>query len=363
MNKVLIADNERKIKKFDYDYYLKHKNYQMASAIAALGVANDIVEAFYQDEANLTTKDMVLRLYALLQGLFVSIDALYALAYSITGANNAVNINNNSYMRTLKYIRNDVVGHPANRVINSKKNAYCILDNEKITKKSFTYYIYSEDLVKEKVIDIDELLVQYYKEANGLLDELYSILSKFSNINPLKELISKVLYDFYKTSRYMDSLNKFIDKYKEIYPTSKKEQHRVVWRIENIMRLSDISNSNKDITDLIQYCIGLELNKIHRTIHGIDYKHKKDFVLPTTVVSLYRFLNRNPEYVAYVKYLGDADHPLFYDKLKSLYEAVSLKKMQGAMDYLGFMITLYKGGLKDLVYAIALPILEYRKKE
>ena len=52
----------------------------------------------------------------------------------------------------------------------------------------------------------------------------------------------------------------------------------------------------------------------------------------------------------------------FFESLKAVYEGVSLKKMQGAMDYLGFLITLYMGNQSDLIYAIALPISEYRKK-
>jgi hypothetical protein len=32
------------------------------------------------------------------------------------------------------------------------------------------------------------------------------------------------------------------------------------------------------------------------------------------------------------------------------------------MDYLGFLLALYKGGEVDLLYALGLPITEYRKK-
>ena len=86
MNK-LIFDNERKIEKFDFDNCIKYKNYKMASAVRALNVANDITKAYFKEEKALSKEDYVLRLYALLQGMFVSIDSLYCLGEAITGNN------------------------------------------------------------------------------------------------------------------------------------------------------------------------------------------------------------------------------------------------------------------------------------
>ena len=40
--KNLINENDKLIKKFDFNYYFSRKNYQMASAIKALSVTNDI---------------------------------------------------------------------------------------------------------------------------------------------------------------------------------------------------------------------------------------------------------------------------------------------------------------------------------
>ena len=80
------------------------------------------------------------------------------------------------------------------------------------------------------------------------------------------------------------------------------------------------------------------------------------------ILSVYRFFNRNPEYRVYISHLNDHDDPLFFESLKAVYEGVSLKKMQGAMDYLGFIITLYMANQSDLIYAIALPISEYKEK-
>ena len=361
MNK-LIFDNERKIEKFDFDNCIKYKNYKMASAVRALNVANDITKAYFKEEKALSKEDYVLRLYALLQGLFVSIDSLYCLGEAITGNKDVVNINNNPTLRTLKYVRNDVVGHPADRIINSKVPAYCILEHESITKESFLYHIYTVEGVKERIIDINDLVTSYYKEVNLALDELYKIYKKYASTTPLKDSIKNVLDKYYRSGHFMNELNSFMDKYKEIYPTGKKESHRILWRYDLILRLLSVSNQDEDILDLIHYCIGIELNKIYRLIYGTDYNHRVDFNLPKMVISVYRFFNRNPEYISYIPYLKDSDNPIYYDVLKKLYEAASLKKLEGAIEYLGFILTLYKGNQMDLVYAVTLPILEYRKK-
>ncbi len=357
-----INDNNDKIAKFDFDYYFLRKNYQMASAIKALSVTNDIQEAYFKKEENLDKKDLILRLYALLQALFVSIDSLYALANAIAGGKSIINLNNNQYMRNLKYIRNEVVGHPSSKLFGYSKPAYCILDTDSVTKDSFKYGIYTFEGEKTKEISINDLLAQYYKEANNLLDELYLISVKHNETSVLKESIKKVLDDYFRTGHYLNSLNKFIDKYKELYPSSKREQHRIIWRYELVLKLSAIDNDNKDINELVSFCIGLELNKMYRLIYGVDYNHRADFELPQTVVSLYRFLNRNVEYVPYIEYLKDSDHPLYYESLKYVYEGASLKKMEKAMDYLGFLLALYKGGEHDLLYALGLPIKEYKRK-
>lgn len=83
--------------------------------------------------------EVILRLYGLLQALFVCIDSLYTLTFKITGTKNFININDNKALRELKYIRNDVVGHPTNRIVDDKTE-YAILNPDDIKKDEFTYH-------------------------------------------------------------------------------------------------------------------------------------------------------------------------------------------------------------------------------
>jgi len=365
--KEFISLNRKKIAKFDLDYQLTHKKYDIASAIAAIETTNLVSDSYFQNEANLSKGDHVLRLYALLQALFVSIDSLYAMSYIITQSKNFININSNPKLRRLKYIRNDVVGHPSRRTIkirNEKGNTFCILDSDSITKEKFTYTIYSQDDSFEKeTVDIYDLVESYYKEANAFLDVLYNVQSEYNQSSVLKASIADVIDRYYKTGHFRDELYKFIDRYKMQYQESKRENNRIVWRYELVLKLMDVSNDNLDIMEVIKYSIGIELNKMYKMLWGKDYNHREDFNLPKMVLSAYRFFNRNPEYISYIKHLKDSDDPLFFRSLKTVYEGASVKKMQSLMDYLGFIITLYYGQQWDLVYAITLPILEYKKKE
>jgi len=354
--------NKEKIDKFDIDYYLKKKNYQMASALKALDVTNDIQISFFKHEDNLTNEDYVLRLYALLQGLFVSIDSLYAVAYALTNSKSFININNNAVLRKLKYIRNDVVGHPANRVLSDEALAYCILDEKSITKDEFSYKIYTAESIINKTVDIKELLIAYYTEANNLLNELYKLAIDNKNNTKLEELIFNTLNAYYNNKDYKAILDDFILEYNKIYPDSKKSQHRILWRYELIDRLYSIDNEDDELDLAIEYCIGLEIIKIYELIFNKKYKSTNIKKSPSYISSIYRMIKKNKDLEKYIEYLKDADHPLFYKCLSALLHKAKSKKILDATKYLEYIIASYNLKDFDMVYALVLPIRNYKIK-
>lgn len=89
----LIIKNEKQIERFEMDYYMNQKNYPVVSALAALNTTNDIQKCYFDLEKAAKEGEAVLRLYALLQSLFVSVDSLYALSYSLTKSKSLININ------------------------------------------------------------------------------------------------------------------------------------------------------------------------------------------------------------------------------------------------------------------------------
>ena len=356
----LIKENEKRIERFDINYYLSNKKYSIAAALSALETTNEIPKSFFIKEVReLSVSDYVMRLYALLQGLFVSIDSLYALALSLTKSKSFININNN---KELKYIRNDVVGHPANRVLDNDEIAFCILDNESISLESFSYKIYTKDSIINKEVNINDILTSYYNETNALLDELYKIANKEKNKTVLQKLISNTLGAFFNDEDYLSLFNKFILEYKELYPKSKKEQHRILWRFDLIERLNKIITNDENEISVIKHCVGLELVKIYELVYGTKYKVDLMTSIPEYISLFYRFLNKNKSLYPYLTYLEDTAHPLFLSSLAKLKDEALKKKIYEVVNYLNMIIRAYDSNDLELVYALALPIKEYKKK-
>lgn len=359
--KDLILENEKLIEKFDFNYYLGSRLYAIAAALGALETTNKISKSFINKRnCDYTQEDHILRLYALLQGLFVSIDSLYALTLSLTKNKDNININNNKDIRQIKYIRNDVVGHPSSRLLSTTNLAYCILDDKSIDAYSFKYNIYSTNSVIEKNIVIDDLLNAYYSESNKLLDELYTLSTSKEVKNRLKSNVELMIESYVMGGRYQDSLEKVITNYKNKYPQANSETHRVLWRYELVKKLETYNVNDKDEKELINYCIGLELVKIYELITNIKYDFKKK--LPKFVSSIYRFFKQNKNAYFNIKHLTDSDNPIFSLAIDSLITEANKSNSIVVIRYL----TLIKNELNnknyDLVYALNLPIKEYTKK-
>lgn len=172
---------------------------------------------------------MILRLYGLLQALFVCIDSLYTLTFKITGTKNFININDNKALRELKYIRNDVVGHPTNRIVDDKTE-YAILNPDDIKKDEFTYSVFSDVEYKKHVI-FKNLLTAYKEEAFKLLTALDSYVTSAKTPYLLDDAIN--IYETFLNGEDIRShLSLFKKKYNENNSSS-----RVFRRIKLIGRL------------------------------------------------------------------------------------------------------------------------------
>ena len=353
--------NREKILKFNFDSYLKNKNYQMASAIGALLTTNDIQMAFLKEESNLDKADYSLRLYALLQALFVSIDSLYVIAYSLTKSKNFININSNPDLRILKYIRNDVVGHPSNRII-SDDVAYCLLDDNSITKESFDYYVYYDNNVEKRTINIMDTLKSYYEESNSLLDNLYKIENSNNDNSVFKSLIDKVINEYMHGNDFNNSLDEFIRIYKNEYKDSKISNNRILWRYDIIKKLQGVKIKNNDEKDLIDHCIGIEIFKIFELVNKTKYSISMNKRNPKYVSSLYRFLNKNTDLVHLIDNLKNCDQPVFYPSLCKLYNASIKLNNENVKAYLKMIKDAYSYRRDEVVFGLCLPFKQYIRK-
>lgn len=360
MLKRLIQANEEIIESFDIVYYQHQKNYPILAALSALNTTNDIQRCYYSLEDGGFDFN-ALKLYAFFQSLFVSIDSLYALSYSLTKSKSFININKNPVLRELKYIRNDVVGHPANRMFNSTTLAYCILDVSSVSNTGFYYKIFSGQGVENKYVDIPKIVESYYMESNALLIELHKVAVDEKMKSKYAKLALETLDLYNIKGNYMESLSSLKKLYLKNFPNATSSQHRFLWRMELIEALEEYSSLDEEILDLKEYAIGVELIKIYQLFSGKEYALSLARRKPVLVSSFYRFIKKNKESISYLDKINDLKNPLILSSLNKLLELSIEKNVNAMTKYINFLKELYIAKEDALLYAFALPIKDYNK--
>lgn len=354
-----ILENENLIEEFDSNYYSVQKEYPVLAALKALETTNDIQKCYYLLEDKNTDYN-ALKLYAFLQSLFVSIDSLYALSYSLTKSKNTININKNQVLRELKYIRNDVVGHPANRMFNSFTLAYCILDTKSICKDSFDYNIYSNSGIINKKVDILNLVNNYYIECNNLLKELLIIARSTKKKSNYTKLALEALNLFDMNGDYYQSLLNLKKIYLKEFNNASSKQHRLLWRLEIIDELRNYNDNDIDILELKEYAIGLEILKIYQLLSDNKNQLELGRRKPLLLSSFYRFLKKNKTSIKYINNITDLKSPYIEVILNELLDLAINKNIESVIKYLNLLIKFYNEKNDNLLYAFALPLKDFK---
>lgn len=350
----LVRENEYLIEKFNIKAYQSKKDYAVVGALCALEITNEVQKFFSETlSKEKTCAEKLMHLYGLLQSLFVSIDALYELAELISGSKKFININQNSDLRNLKHIRNDVVGHPANRNTRSKEAAYCILDKNSVTNTNFTYFICKQSKVETRSVELIPLVTAYYQETNLLLKSLLNISNMTIGNEHLIHSITN-LVKRYPYSNYLVDLEKVYHDYMECYK-DKTIMNRFVWRYELILNIARFSSFPID-SDLKEDVIYLQLAKLYNIITAkvINKTSHGD-----TIKLVYRFMRKNLDLFNDRIYLCDMAHPYFYETLNKFIKRA--KNNQRVLYYLDVLAKLADYGESDLVYAYALPLKNFKK--
>lgn len=360
MLKRLILENEERIESFDLDYYKHQKNYPILAALSALETTNEIQKCYYSLEDGAFDFN-ALKLYAFLQSLFVSVDSLYALSFALTKSKSFININKNPVLRELKYIRNDVVGHPANRMYNSTTLAYCILDVSSINHDGFYYNVFSGQGIESKYVDITKIVESFYIESNAFLSELLEVAVDEKMKSKYAKLALESLDLFNMKGNYMESLGSLKNLYLKNFPNATSSQHRFLWRMELIEALEKYQSSDEEISDLKEYAIGTELIKIYQLFSGKEYALSLARRKPVLVSAFYRFIKKNKESVSYVDKINDLKNPFILSSLDHLLELSIEKNVIAVTKYINFLKELYEAKEDALLYAFALPVKDYKK--
>ncbi len=358
-NVELVAQLKNKIKQGE-DNHAQYK-----ASINALELNNEIMAYFEKSkDGEAPAGECLSRVYALLQTLFVSIDALYSLNILLTRNKNNININQNRQLRELKYIRNDVVGHPVNRIFANDEVGFCVLKKNDITKKSFRYHIYFEDTIKKREVIVNSLIDSYYEEANKFLERLVSY--KDDKNDEIFAKIKRIAIKLQADEEIREEILQLRSLYISKYPAQAKTDVRFMWRVEILMRLRTfLDPKDKEIKEIINYASGYQLTKLSELIQSYDAINEKSIVPnklrePKGLSQIDKLADSNPVLAEAIKNLHDMTHPLFNAGLDKLIAACN-KDTPYALKYLTQIKKFKEMGESDMVYCLGVVVKNHRK--
>ncbi len=306
------------------------------SAINGLEITSEVIKC-YLDKIDTDAPDILLDVYGLLQALFVSIDSLYGLSRSVTKSKWSININNNEYLREVKYIRNDVVGHPTYRVYNHNDIGFCILEKDLVTRKKLSYIVYTVTKDKEhtdyKKVELDKIIDAYLSEACNVLNEIGKRLLVEEKIvtTKLDTSLTDSAHSLFNEFKLGNDSSLQLEKIKEIYQAffsnPEKTYNRFIWRCDLIETCIKWQDKNPKREEIIRFSGLSQIHKLHTMSmlydkeNGIRFTKQKvqEVKTPTLMKYFYTFANlHEDELKPYLANIHDCDHPYFQTSIRNI---------------------------------------------
>ena len=307
----LIDENKNKYELTLSNMSQKYKKIEYFASIMALDLNKDIIGFFYKTiDKDYSKEELCLRTYGLLQAVFVSIDAIYSLSMSLTNSKNFVNINDNPTLRELKYIRNDVVGHPTNRIV-ARDIVYCVLNPEDISKYSFKYHIYNMDNDEIRTVSFLQMLNDYYLEAYKILD----VLLNYQEVHKTN-MFSDDLY--YIVTKYKDgvNVNALFRQFRTEYKREYTQNSRIYKRVNLIIKVNRLPH-----TKLNNFAYLFHLNYLYENVCAIERQKVKAIDLkpyPDDLNEVIKFFKDNKEYKPMLDTLSNYNNPGFKEAINRM---------------------------------------------
>lgn len=312
---------EQAIENLSFDSKIRAK-----SSLAALKYVDLMIEDFKVREAR-NKADILLDVFGLLQGLFVAIDALYQLSFSATKYKYNININQNRNLKHLKYLRNDIVGHPTNRNYADGSFGFSQILEDEITKEQIAYitYIMRDQQIdrKKQTILFDDVLTAYETEKVQILKDLENYLGNMPHVEETTGLLVKLFEKALSNKFDSKDLELIESKFAKENNISVTSNHRFLYRLRLIRDLFEW-NDNK-YQDIIRYAIKHQILAIYKM--NLDINNKKVRIptidKPLLIGDLQSIIKRNKQAKRLIHNLNDLDHPLFLSDLDQLIKFVN----------------------------------------
>ncbi|MGI6787645.1 MAG: hypothetical protein ACOX5X_03790 [Acholeplasmataceae bacterium] len=312
---------------------------------STLSVLNQVKTlANYYLTSNDDSKDeILLSIYGILQTLFVGVDALYDYVRALTDNKYLININQNERLHELKFIRNDVVGHPTSRSYSNNKIGFCILNLEKLTKDKISYDTYLLDnktlnstLVEQKEVSIFELIEAYLEEEAVILNQVDLYFKKPYSKNIVNSILK--LEEMYLNSfEIKDKIDEVIAEAISYDADNNKHQNRLIWRLDLLKNGIEWETDDNEINNLIDYIIQFQLQKILQIALDItgQYKKLRRIKIPYLLKEFYKAISKNPNKILpLINHLHDSRHPFFKQDILELEKLIDNYKALKVIDLL-----------------------------
>lgn len=290
-----------------------------------------MISKHYLNNSSDRKEEVLLSIYGILQTLFVGVDALYDFVKALTNNKYLININQNDRLHELKFIRNDVVGHPTSRIYSNNRIGYCILDLQTITIDKISYSTYILDnqtndsqLLNVKEVSIFDLINAYLEEENIILNQVKLYLQKPYSQNIVNSILQ--LEQLYLNGQdIQDSINMVIAEAISYDTFQNKHQNRLIWRLELLRNAINWESKDNEINNLIDYIIQYQIQKALEIALNITgtYQKLRKIKLPYLLKEVYKSIRKNSlKAVPLLKNLHDSKHPFHYQDLLELREII-----------------------------------------
>ena len=301
---------------------------------------------------------VLLNVFGLLQGLFVAIDALYDLAIGLTQYKYHININVNPTLHELKYIRNDIVGHPTHRTYPDGAIGFSMIDQDHITKEQISYktYIYEKNKLDIKTKDVlfKPLIEAYQQEKEKILQDILGYLKHEETKTNIPELV----YTLFETIN-LDLLEKIKKNFIETYELDDTSSHRFLWRASLLELLIAWEEQDNTLREFILYMSKVQVSKMHEIALNMEKRIGKDLYvpIPNHLHAFYKFIRKNEEEaMPLLQNLHDLNDPYFDKNLHSLL------KMNPSKEAIKLIFFLKQQSDEKKVYLVGSMLRMYRPK-
>ncbi len=297
----------------------------------------DLMIDFYVLEKHEERGAILLDVFGLLQGLFVAIDALYDLSIGLTRYKYPININQNAVLHELKYIRNDIVGHPTHRTYPNGGMGFSILDTHDLSKEKMSYktYIYEKnDLrIETKDVHFNPLIENYKVEKIHVLEDIERYLRRRSTETDIPEKIA-ILYETINEHALRDIRELFL----KTYQLEEASSHRFLWRIDLIRQLINWHEDDAVLNELILYMCRVQISKLYEIALDMEQRKQKSLYtpIPKLLQSFYKFVRKHEASIyPLLKNLNDSGHPLHHADLSAIMDFDPPKDAKKILDFFG----------------------------